>query len=213
MSAPTVISLSPLGGVKVEGDVLQGVVQCIPSLITEKNVVSVRISLKAEMHTSVLYFCESSNYLLFFRWVRVSNGQSTVVYRGFASLLDMQDTLWDQASLGAQISPENLPFSFRIPDQLRGSLLPSFHCGNSRQGARVQYFIRVEAVRKAWYQRNPKITRLFPFLPLDRTSAPSQQFANWQGAWKTYQCLEEMRNNPLNIFALTAVVELEVRLV
>jgi hypothetical protein len=48
-----VITLDCVGGMRREGDVIAGFVNINPTLAMEKDVISVRVSLKAEAHTYV----------------------------------------------------------------------------------------------------------------------------------------------------------------
>jgi hypothetical protein len=125
-------------------------------------------------------------------------------------MIDDGRVLWthseDDSAKGGQLT---FPFSFTVGNSER-RLPPSFDCGHSWQGGRVQYFIHLVAVRKSWYQRNVRINSAFPFLPADHSTAAQTDFAEWKGPWSTHSESFKVRSNVFQFFAAAAFVDVQV---
>jgi hypothetical protein len=70
---------------------------------------------------------------------------------------------------------------------------------------------RKVAEKPAWYKRNTRVNAPFPFLPLDRTTAPTQRFDIWSGPWTNLDKSIHVRSNALKIFGGQGEVEAIVR--
>jgi hypothetical protein len=67
------------------------------------------------------------------------------------------------------------------------------------------------AEKEAFYKRNVRVNAPFPFLPLDRTIAPTLQFDNWPGPWSDFDKAIHVRKNALKVFGGQGSVEVNVR--
>ena len=122
-------------------------------------------------------------------------------YRESIRLFTLEQVLWVPSS---PLPPHSsgtatFPFSFTLPAT---DLPPSFHGGTTRTGGSVQYYLHAVAARKSWYQRNIRIDHVFPFLPFDRTAAPSFSLSNWLGEWQTFKAEKRIRRGIISRHAL-----------
>jgi hypothetical protein len=63
------------------------------------------------------------------------------------------------------------------------------------------------AERQGWYKRNVRLNAPFPFLPFDRTNAPSENFANWEGPWAQARKVAIIRSSAFKFFGSHGTVE------
>jgi len=189
-----IVSINCARELRFEGSKIEGSVNLNTVLAKEKNITAVTVSLKAWIHT----------------WAQVSTGQSTYKVTDSEPLLKLEQSLWtsDTALPDHPYGVINLPFLFTIPDDR--PLPPSLHSGGWSHGGRIQYYVHVVADKKAWYKRDARVNAPFPFLPLDRTSAPSLQFDPWSGPWTKLDKAMNVRSNALKLFGSQSSVDVSV---
>jgi hypothetical protein len=66
------------------------------------------------------------------------------------------------------------------------------------------------AEKQAWYRRNTRVNAPFPLLPLDRSSAPSLDFATWRGPWTKLDKAINIRSSALSLFGGQGSVKVSV---
>jgi len=185
---------------RVEGSKLSGSVQLNPSLAKEKGATSVSVALKALVKT----------------WIQVDTGQGS--YRTIESqvLFKIEHVIWDTETSIPDHPYEtiSLPWSFTIPtvDDRDENLPSSLHCGNSHHGGKIQYYIHAVADRPGWYKRNTRVNAPFPFLPIDKTPAPTLQLDEWTGSWTKLQKSINVRSNALMVFGPSGSVDVSLQL-
>jgi len=177
---------------RFEGSEVSGTVNLNTILAQESKISAVKVSLKGWIHT----------------WVRVNNGQTSYTIRDNEPLFKIESTIWtpDMAIPDQQYATISLPFSITIPVFVN-QLPASFADDAWGKGGRIGYYVHVVAEKPAWYKRNTRVNSPFPFLPLDRTSAPTLRFDNWDGPWRTKDKIIEVRQNVLKIFGGQGAVD------
>jgi len=182
---------------RFEGSEVSGTVNLDTTLAREKEISAIKVSLKGWIHT----------------WVQVSTGQSTYKARDNEPLFKFEATIWtpETAIPDQQYRTITLPFRFVLPKGA-SSLPPSFHSGNWTKGGRIQYYVHVVAEKPAWYKRNTRVNAPFPFLPLDRSSAPTLRFDDWSGPWTNMEKSVDVRQNALKIFGGQGSVDATINL-
>jgi len=86
---------------------------------------------------------------------------------------------------------------------------PSYYGGTKDDGASVVYYVHAVGVRKQWYKRNIRVNEIFPFIPFDRTIAPTYSLPSWAGEWSTTRVIDKVRKG---LFSHSGLVTVEVYL-
>lgn len=114
-----------------------------------------------------------------------SNGQSTTTYRSSLPLVHDEMILWTQGTYpppGQHII--QLPFEFRLPRDLPGSLHSSAH----HRSATISYGVEVVADRPGFFRFNRRLGQVFPVLPIasqEQVEDALHLGRGWSGVWST----------------------------
>ncbi|KZT37282.1 hypothetical protein SISSUDRAFT_1048720 [Sistotremastrum suecicum HHB10207 ss-3] len=116
----------------------------------------------------------------------------------------VQDTASPAKEIGTLPAISSFPISFVIPEHR--TLPPSFSYSDYHIAGQVQYFIKVVAIKSAWYKPNVEIRTPFKFLPWESSEPGTVSLAQQ----RSFRKESRMRRNA--IFRDEAKVEAEIYL-